>query len=53
MGLDLILYRKHKDLKDMSLEEELDSQRMVEKLGQLQISLPGVVKCLKMIGFLR
>jgi len=26
MGLDLILYRKHKDLKDMSLEEELDSQ---------------------------
>lgn len=26
MGLDLILYRKHKDLKDMSLEEELDSE---------------------------
>lgn len=26
MGLDLILYRKHKNLKDMSLEEELDSQ---------------------------
>lgn len=26
MGLDLILYRKHKDLKDMNLEEELASQ---------------------------
>ena len=26
MGLDLILYRKNKKLKDMSLEEELDSE---------------------------